>query len=318
MLIIFSHISIAIILFFLVNWLGKKSTIVGYAEFSTFTDKLESPLFNLVFRIVAPLVYIVIISALLYSLRFDAFVKDIYLVIVYYFIFRWIILFLLNRNYLTNWWRQLLIGSLTSWFSYVLYKEIIVEKKNILPEPGELANELWIIIILFLYNIINKLSIGSTAQYNSQNNFIEKRYSKFSKEYGPVIDSIMTNDRLKSLAYAILIYEDFSRPKIVRLIENISFRLRRKRHSLGVMQFQTNTFITDKQSVQLGVQKIQNKYDDLRRTIPVEDQSEWGIKEAIIRDYNGGENYLWQVNSIEENLGVLKFSNSQHEFLITP
>jgi hypothetical protein len=43
-----------------------------------------------------------------------------------------------------------------------------------------------------------------------------------------------------------MIYENFNRPKVNRIIENVSFKLSGKKHSIGPMQFQTNEFINDK------------------------------------------------------------------------
>ena len=91
--------------------------------------------------------------------------------------------------------------------------------------------------------------------------------------------------------------------------ENISFLLSKKKHSLGIMQFQSKTSITNIQSVQAGAQKIQAKFEELKRTLPQDEQHEWTIKQRIINDYNSGEKYLYQVNSIEEILAILKFND---------
>lgn len=147
--IILIHIALSVILFFLVNWLGSKSRGIGYVEFSSFTDDLESPLFNFFFRVVSPVVFIIIVSAIFYALKLDYLVYKIFLITIYYFAIRWITIVALNRSSLTNWLRQLIIGLTSIGLSYLLYKTLLIEKKNILPDPGELANELWIIIILF-------------------------------------------------------------------------------------------------------------------------------------------------------------------------
>ena len=75
------------------------------------------------------------------------------------------------------------------------------------------------------------------------------------------------------------------------------------------MQFQSKTSITNIQSVQAGAQKIQAKFEELKRTLPQDEQNEWTIKQRIINDYNSGEKYLYQVNSIEEILAILKFND---------
>ena len=233
----------------------------------------------------------------------------IFLITIYYFAIRWITIIALNRSSLTNWFRQLIIGLTSIGLSYLLYKTLIIEKKNILPDPGELANELWIIIILFLYNVLNKLSFQNQVYYNRKSNYIESRYEKFKKRYGVIVNNIIQNEKLKCLTYSIMIYEDFNRPTIVRAIENISFWLTKKEHTLGIMQVKTMKFINNKKSVVLGVKKIQAKYYELKKTLPEEENNEYNIAFKIFGDYNKDDKYVYQVNSIMESLEILKYQN---------
>jgi hypothetical protein len=307
--IVILHFTLSIFLFFIINWLGKKSSFVGYVEFSNFSDKLESPIFNLAFRVVSPIVYLIIISALLYSFHLDRFVTKSYFIVIFYFLIRWVMIYLLNRNQLTNWWRQLLIGGLAICLAYILYAKLIVFKKSILPDPGELANELWIIIILFIYNLLNKLNFPSQQMFTRNNNYIDRQYDKFKNKFEIEIDKIIINPKLKCLTYAILIYEDFNRPKIVRIFEYISFFLTKKPHSLGVMQFYTTKYITSIESVRLGTAKIKAKYEELKG----KKQYDWEIRNEIITDYNGGSEYLHEVTSIEEKLSNLVFNDPSYK-----
>ena len=126
---IITHIILAICLFFTINWLGSRSRIIGYVEFSSFRDSLDAPLFNFFFRVISPAVFLIIISAIFYSLNLDNLVYKIYLLTIYYFIIRWGVIIVLNRSSLTNWFRQLIIGAISMGISYLLYKTLIIEKK---------------------------------------------------------------------------------------------------------------------------------------------------------------------------------------------
>ena len=80
---------LAVLLFFVVNWIGGHSIASGYHQLSVFKQVDEAPAFNLVFRVVAPLVYLVITASLLYTVGLDDLVVGFYRVAVYYVAFRW-------------------------------------------------------------------------------------------------------------------------------------------------------------------------------------------------------------------------------------
>ena len=52
------HLGLAIILFFTVNWLGKRSASFGYMHLSVFVRSDPAPAFNFIFRVFCPVVYL--------------------------------------------------------------------------------------------------------------------------------------------------------------------------------------------------------------------------------------------------------------------
>lgn len=62
------HITIAIILFFTTNFMGKKSSIFGYYQLS-FSEENHSPAFNIFYRAFTPILFIVIFLGLLLVLK---------------------------------------------------------------------------------------------------------------------------------------------------------------------------------------------------------------------------------------------------------
>src|SRR5688572_25518961 len=99
---------LGIILFFIVNWIGKHSYSVGYISISVFVQTEEAPAFNYLIRVLTPIVYIIVAAAILYSLNLDRYVINFYLVNVYYLIFRLIFNLITGRGLLLNWSRQFL------------------------------------------------------------------------------------------------------------------------------------------------------------------------------------------------------------------
>jgi len=187
-------------------------------------------------------------------------------------------------------------------FSYITYKKIIFSKTNILPDFTTIANELWIIILVFLFHLANKIELPQEGTIKRKEKYLEKTYIKFKIMYGDIIECKFQNNRLTALAYSILIYENFNRYKLARFVENIKFRLTGKPHTLGVMQVYTDKMINDFESVELGTNKILKTYqrhiEEYKENKKGEYYTEWQLISDIISDYNTGEDYLSSVDEL--------------------
>ena len=73
------HFALGVLLFFIINWIGKHSYSVGYMEISMFLKVEEAPAFNFLYRIISPIVYLFIVSAIFYKIGLSKYVTDIYL-----------------------------------------------------------------------------------------------------------------------------------------------------------------------------------------------------------------------------------------------
>ncbi|WP_233898068.1 hypothetical protein [Tenacibaculum piscium] len=304
------HFILGILLFLIINWVGKHSYSVGYMQISMFLKEEEAPAFNFIFRIISPLVYLFIISAILYKIELDKFVYNIYFVSIYYIVFRLLFNLLTNRRRLMNWNRQIIYWISIITISYFSYTEIISKKENLLPDFETISNKLWIIIIIFLFHTLNQVRFSSDKTIKRKQNYLESRLSLFKEKYGDLVNDKITNEKLKSIIYAIMIYEDFNRPKAIRLVENIRFKLTKKKHSLGLMQVQTTEYINDKESVILGIEKIKktyekglkkidsNKNDSEDTPIYKRHNTEWKLSKKIISNYNKDYEYVYEVNEL--------------------
>lgn len=296
------QIILGIALFFLINWIGKHSYSIGYMEISIFVKTEEAPALNFLIRVLTPIVYIIIISSLLYYFQLDKYIWNIYLVNVYYIMFRLLFNLATNRGFLINWYRQFLYWVAIVVISYFTYEKLIKVKANILPDFTTVSNELWIIILIFAFQVANNLRFSQETIKKRKDNFLKSRYSHFKKLYGQVIMDMTQNEVLECIVYAVLIYEDFNRPKIARYIENLKFRLTKKPHTLGVMQVSSDRLISDFESVKLGTEKIVNAYKEYleNQTDTNSTYSNWYAKSFIISNYNVGTSYQKEVSELTD------------------
>ena len=261
---------------------------------SVFARKEDAPAFNFLLRILTPIVYLIITSAILYAFDLDYLVYNFYLVSVYYIVFRLLFNLITGRGLLLNWKQQFLYWVLIIAFSYFTYAKILVEKDNILPNFETLANELWIIIFVFLYQIFNKIDIPSNGTVKRKERYLNKMFNYFSNEYGDIINSKTDKESYKGFIYAVLILENFNRPKAARIIEYIKFYVTKKPHTLGVMQYYTSKYISDKKSVELGAEKIVKECDKIVAKYRAGKDESYGGNYRLKYDMAGIYNTRWQ------------------------
>ena len=308
---------LAVAFYFFINWLGKHSKMEGYRPLSFFVQPDEAPAFNLIFRTLSPVVYIIIVAAVLYLLHLDWLVKNLYLVTIFYAIIRLLVNFLDGQIPLVD-WRVRLTSWLSIPFSWFIYEHIIKTRQHLLPDLDKISDELWLGVLVFLYSAFNSIKVSTDRTENRLSQYIEASYIRFTKSYGTVISQKTEDQRMQALIYSVMIYENFNRPRLVRLSENVGFRLG-KCKTLGVMQVTTEKLITDLESVEIGVNKILSDYNDAYNEAKKRDEK---AKEAADKDgeqynesslasgsirqtiykYNPDDEYLAEVNSIYEKL----------------
>ena len=76
--IFFLQFILGVLLFFLINWIGKHSYSIGYMGISIFVKVEEAPALNFLIRVLTPIVYLIIISSILYYLNLNKYVINIY------------------------------------------------------------------------------------------------------------------------------------------------------------------------------------------------------------------------------------------------
>lgn len=302
MVIFFAHLILGVCLFFLINWIGKHSYSIGYMEISIFVKTEEAPALNFLIRVMTPIAYLIIVSTVLYYFGLDKYVWNIYLINIYYIVFRLLFNLATNRGLLLNWSRQFLYWITIVVISFFIYQKFIKVKANILPDFTTLANELWIIILIFIFQIANNLRFSQEETYKRKDNYIKNRYLHFKRNYGQLIKDLTNNEMLESIVYAVIIYEDFNRPKIARWIENLKFKVTKKPHTLGVMQVRSDRLLSDFESVQLGTEKIIEAYKKYIEKLVEKNESfsECAAIHSIIEDYNTGSSYNSEVSELAD------------------
>lgn len=251
------HFFVALISIFIVNWFGSHSISVGYMQMSIVVKEETAPAFNFIFKTLAPVVFFVFFVVAVQSASRTELVKFSYLIILYYWLIRAISIILMNRAKLLNWSIYFIYFGVSMGLSLWIYS--LVEKVDkLLPNPRSLLDQMWILIIIFIYSIFNDLEISQKGSIKRKNKYINNKYHILKQNYGSIISYHCSNEFYEATTYAIMIYEDFNRPFIIRCIEYMHFFITKKPHTLGIMQVSTKKYISNKESIILGINIIKN------------------------------------------------------------
>jgi len=307
---IIAHIGLAFVLFFLLNWIGHHSIHTGYIRMSILAKADEAPAFNFLYRAFSPLAYITVVSAVFYQLNQNWLIQNIYLVVVYYFIFRLAFNLITGRGLLLNWFTQIAYMLVSIPMSYYVYNKLILHKEFLFPTADELGSAVWLAIIAYIYHTFNSVKFSNERTRIRKANYLDNRYKKYKNAYGRMIESIAGTKQLEALIYAVLITEAFNRPKAYRLIENLLFHFGFAK-TLGVMQVTTEKYINDRESVQVGATKIVNDYEKAQLKIKKEAEEEavegehvnfWLIRRETIKQYNHDNDYIQEVDDLYDEI----------------
>lgn len=310
------QMAVAAVMFFVTNWLGGHTPIDrGYVTLSLIAVDDTMPAFNFVFKILTPLVqYILIIALFQHVTPLSTFMINSYMVIVYYWLYRGGYYIVRGAFFLANWPIFLLYTIVSIGVAVWIYG-FAESLGNVLPSKEALRDQFWILIAIFVYQVVDNLTINREGTERRKKRYVLRKYCEFKRKYANVVDSNCVYVVDADLLYAIMIVENYNRPAIVRLIENVKFRITHKRMTLGIMQVMTDEMIDDKESIIRAAKKIAKLRKDYIKEAKEEELGILGTLcgyiSYIAGQYNGGDRqYQDEVKSIFETINSLQIENT--------
>lgn len=295
MAVIVAHIVLAMLLFRMVNWVGEHATDFGYASTTLFEEPNESLALNFFIRALAPAVFMVALSAAAVAAGRADLRIGIYWIAIYYYALRAAYIFAVNMHRLVSWPRYFFHSGVGLGAAWLAYHFLILPNRSLLPDLDAAGNELWLAILAFLYAAANKATLSGGPGDSRRNAFIKRSYEKAEGEFGELINEKISDDQLQLITYAILIYEDYCRPPLTRMLERMLFWKRDR--TTGVMQVASSTALTDRESVELGTQKLLTSWKAFA------DEGIYSRVHSTIAAYNQDMVYVSRVLEVMEILG---------------
>ena len=181
----------------------------------------------------------------------------------------------------------------------IIYNFYLLPVDNAFFNINEFKNFIWILVILYLYQLFKNSNIKDKKiiKNNYDKHFKEYvilNYAKFKNRYSYLIK--VKNKDIENVLYSMLIYESLVNSGLNKYLKRIRNRINQV-NIYGIMNVNSNHFITDEESIVIVKDKLVKKYHHLKKDcnylelIKVKYQDKESIFEInkilkIIEDFN--------------------------------
>lgn len=249
MICILLYLIFAGILFFILDFLGKKYLL---------TENQKN-----IFKII----YLIVLAGFFSYFGIAVVNKNIFLIVVFEFVFRMIyILYFLGEDFFKKEDHRLNSFFITLFISIIVNQYFINELNSVFLTAGELKIIVWLFIFISIYKFVNKsdISVSEVKKKFISTRSIAMSYTKLKLEYGE--DIMIKDKKLLLVLYSIMIYENYYRPSFLRRIDDLVFKFNGKKRELGIMQVMSKKYISDLDSIEIVIKKLEkfkDKYKNL-------------------------------------------------------
>lgn len=243
------------------------------------------------------LIYLLIVSGFCYRYNVNV-TKDIFLIFVFTFITDIIYTnYFLDLDFFDKSEGKISYYIILILIGFIINQELINKVNQVFLTGEELRLLLWTLGFIFIYKFIgdkkNDSLNNDEKKYISKERILEQ-YAKLKYQY---YDECNHDDKdFSNLLIAIMIYHNHKRNNILRKIDYIMFRFNGNSKKLGIMQVETNKYITDKESILLCRKELEKIRFKNNKSKKIEDISK------VIKKYskddeekNNEINYIFEI-----------------------
>ena len=213
-----------------------------------------SRLYNTVFSIIIFLCF----ASIFNYLKIDELNKNLFIIFVFQFIFDFIYTtYILDEDFFNKRSANVSYYVFLIIFGLFLNNSYINKVKVVFLTGEDIRLIIWCLIFLFIYRFIQEEKLLDT-NYRTEKLMDEGTIlTMFTKLRRRFLNDIKVNDMQLELAiYSIMIYYNSKRSSFFRCFDNFRFRINGRKRKLGIMQIESNTFITDIESIDIVTREL--------------------------------------------------------------
>lgn len=247
---LFVYFVAGIILFFILNYFNKRQK-------------------SLISSVLVSVIYIILVASILQIKDDSVFLGTIFFIVIFELLIRiFYVSCILEQDFLKNYLYEFQVSCFSCLFSYLVNYYFISKIDQVFPTIEEVRIIIWgFIVIYFVYLLKDKMiKINSNKKkvlFYQDKEYIVIQYAKLKNQYSSFIH--LKNIKLVPLIYAIMIYENYYRPKTFRKVDEILYRISHRGRRFGIMQVYSKKILTDVDSIKICIKKLEKIYSKLYR-----------------------------------------------------
>lgn len=244
-------------------------------------------------RILIPTIYIIFISALIPPLKINIFLITIFEV----FLRNFYLSAVLNKTNRDN--KALILDSILSILLSLITYNYFISKVDVIPTPESIRPFLWFLIIIYIVYLYKNISkdynrLVTKKKKEREKEYTIMQYAKLKTKYSDLIKS--KNGTINVLTYALMIHEDYKKPKLYRAISEYIGIVTKRETSYSILQIPSYNRLTDEQAILMTISNFENI------------QKESGLKDKELIDL------LLKDYSEEDKIDIISAYNDIVEF----
>lgn len=251
---------------------------------------------NRVHKILIPSVYMLIIAALIPSIK-----ENIFLIVVFeIFIRNFYISNISNKNNLISNTMFIIDSLLSVGISLFIYNFFISKVDSVIPNPEDIKPFLWFLCIIYIFYVCKKNSeqkqiLKKKETVERKKEYTIMQYAKLKNKYNNYIKS--KNKIINDFTYAVMINETYKTSSISRKFQEYIGAITKKETKYGVMRISSYTHLNDAESIKIFM-------DDLEKKL--KNNKDKNILEKLLATYD--ENDRNSIKKIYEH--IVEFSKN--------
>lgn len=201
-----------------------KGNLFGYRSFSpSNTEKMDFS-FNFIYALLFPSIFLLMCCMVLKYMNIE--IPMLWVIVPLYYVIRDLIIIIDGKWCFVTVWRDVFCFVFGTILSYGVVNLFSLYWNRIDP-VGALIDNLWIVIFAFVYAIVKSLASSVATVDTEKKNalYMGISHAKHKAKYDDVIRGVLGEEyeRLAPIVYAIIVAEDYNRPKFTRAIEYFVF-----------------------------------------------------------------------------------------------
>ena len=182
---------------------------------------------------------------------------------------------------------------------YLVNIVLINKIDNIFPSMESVKILIWLFIMGYILvyvknNVDIKVPVNDNISFYKDKEYIVMQYAKYKVKYYNLV--ISKYKEINSLIYAIMIYENYNRPELIRKIDILKHKVFHESGKFGIMQIKRKNPISDGISIEIARKKLERIY-----MINNKGKDKSSIK-VVIKKYYGKD-----ILEIEEIYNIIKY-----------